>query len=168
MNKIEKLAEELNAFKAEFQEKGKTVLKECFTEFFDKYPEIKAITWTQYTPYFNDGETCVFGVGDFWALTHKAYELYIDDRGYAEEFDISETDSKAMEKAYGQRYSWKLEPGQVPIYKYTDHSYNVDEVQQAVKQLRSIPEDIYEDLFGDHAEVVATKDGFEVEEYEHD
>lgn len=27
---------------------------------FAKYPELKTISWTQYTPYFNDGDPCTF------------------------------------------------------------------------------------------------------------
>lgn len=27
-------------------------------------PGVKGLAWTQYTPYFNDGEPCVFGAGD--------------------------------------------------------------------------------------------------------
>lgn len=30
--------------------------------FFDACPEITSIFWTQYTPYFNDGESCEFSV----------------------------------------------------------------------------------------------------------
>ena len=27
---------------------------------FDTFPEVKSVSWTQYTPYFNDGEECTF------------------------------------------------------------------------------------------------------------
>ena len=36
-----------------------------------KNKNIEAISWTQYTPYFNDGEECVFQVGD---LKIKAFK----------------------------------------------------------------------------------------------
>lgn len=29
---------------------------------FAKYPKLKSFGWTQYTPYFNDGDACYFGV----------------------------------------------------------------------------------------------------------
>jgi hypothetical protein len=29
---------------------------------FDKHPALSSFGWTQYTPYFNDGEACYFGV----------------------------------------------------------------------------------------------------------
>jgi len=41
---------------------GEAALKASFVEFFAAYPEVEAIKWQQYTPYFNDGEACYFGV----------------------------------------------------------------------------------------------------------
>jgi len=41
------------------QEKLSTIFKD---NFFDKYPDLKTIAWAQYTPYFNDGDECKFGV----------------------------------------------------------------------------------------------------------
>lgn len=42
--------------------KGEEILEEGFKSIFDKYPELKSFSWRQYTPYFNDGDTCTFGV----------------------------------------------------------------------------------------------------------
>lgn len=46
------------------KEQGHTMLNKLFTDFFDALPQIKTITWTMYTPYFNDGDTCVFRVNE--------------------------------------------------------------------------------------------------------
>jgi hypothetical protein len=37
-------------------------LKEKFKELFIKYPEIETASWTQYTPFFADGDICIFGL----------------------------------------------------------------------------------------------------------
>ena len=37
-------------------------LKELFTTL----PKIQAVRWTQYTPYFNDGDECVFGLASLF------------------------------------------------------------------------------------------------------
>ena len=34
--------------------------REYFTDFFNLYPFITKIEWTQYTPSFNDGDPCYF------------------------------------------------------------------------------------------------------------
>lgn len=38
----------------------KTAFNEAAKDLFTKYPEMELFSWTQYTPYFNDGEECVF------------------------------------------------------------------------------------------------------------
>ncbi len=45
-----------NELSKKLQAHAKTMLKPVFKEFFDSTPEIEAITWTQYTPHFNDGD----------------------------------------------------------------------------------------------------------------
>ena len=44
------------------QAEQEAALKASFVEFFAAHPEAAAIQWRQYTPYFNDGEACYFGV----------------------------------------------------------------------------------------------------------
>lgn len=45
-------------------EQANAIVKEAFleasNEVFKKYPNIESFSWTQYTPYFNDGEECTF------------------------------------------------------------------------------------------------------------
>lgn len=58
-------------------------------EVFKKYPDIKNIGWTQYTPYFNDGEPCEFGVNTY------GESIYINgEPGY----DLSEEIYKSQEE----------------------------------------------------------------------
>lgn len=55
-----KAKEELDAkIKAE----GMVAVKAFLKEFFEKRPEVYGIKWAQYTPYFNDGDPCVFRIG---------------------------------------------------------------------------------------------------------
>ena len=58
------LKSRINALKEEMQENSKVLMKEAFREFLEKYDVVDNIFWTQYTPYFNDGESCEFSVGD--------------------------------------------------------------------------------------------------------
>jgi hypothetical protein len=43
-------------------EAGEAAIKELLNDFLTKHPEAEGIEWEQYTPYFNDGEPCVFNV----------------------------------------------------------------------------------------------------------
>lgn len=49
-----------NAILAEFQKNGTALMQELSAPIFQQYPDLEAFRWTQYTPYFNDGEPCVF------------------------------------------------------------------------------------------------------------
>ena len=115
-----------NTVKAE----GKRLLAESFKEFFVKHPEVKAIQWSQYTPYFNDGEECRFSVhGDYPKLRIKDGEL--DEEPYPKD-DTS------------------------PLF------------DAAAELIGDAPEDVMRFVFGDHAEITATVDGFDVERADHD
>ena len=135
---IADFAETKKKLQAGMQEK----LQVVFKEFLVANPEISVITWTQYTPYFNDGSSCTFSVGDFWAIpTGSSWE----EGEYAEEYAISKSNKDVKVSETTQK--------------------NWDEFETV---LRSIPDDIYEDMFGDHVEITVTKDKIDVEEYEHE
>jgi hypothetical protein len=57
--KLKKMREELSE---EFKKKFKVICKDIF----EKYPDIIKFGWTQYTPYFNDGDPCVFRYNDMY------------------------------------------------------------------------------------------------------
>lgn len=104
---------------------GETAVKAYLKEYFDNHPDVYGIKWTQYTPHFNDGDACVFGLHTVSAFPTK--KNFDDNDDY--EFEC-----------YGE------------------------EPETTLNQI----EDILEVVFGDHAEVRATRDSIEVEEYEHD
>lgn len=63
------LKQELAALRAQAQDRSKELLHAEFRAFFEKHGEsVKSVFWTQYTPYFNDGEPCRFSVGDLYLL----------------------------------------------------------------------------------------------------
>jgi len=71
----------INALKSEMQEKSKVLMKEAFRDFFEKYENVvENIFWAQYTPWFNDGETCEFGVNEV-CLALKGDEDVCDYEG---------------------------------------------------------------------------------------
>jgi len=44
-------------------------LKKVFMHWFKFNPDVHALFWHQYTPYFNDGEQCEFSIGDIYKYT---------------------------------------------------------------------------------------------------
>lgn len=113
--------------------------------------EVESIKWQQYTPYFNDGEECIFSVHDVGVkITGVAEDAGGYGDGYLGVYDVNPKyrgcpwdDGSLPEGAWG--------------------------VYPALEALGSEDwENIARENFGDHAEVIATREGFSVEYYEHD
>jgi len=83
-------------------------IKEVFKEFFATYPDCVAVRWTQYTPYFNDGDECRFRVGD------PSLRMV----------DTSE-DAGDYEDGFEERYKNETKPFQAAI-KAADKICNID------------------------------------------
>jgi hypothetical protein len=148
---IEALSKEFTKFKTEFTEKAKDAMRVAFKEFFEANPDIDQIAWTQYTPYFNDGDACVFGVNEMGFTLAK------------DKVDLSEVDYPDEEGNFYESSFWNGEG------KYTDPVSEYRKLFSAfVGQVTSLPDEIFLNAFGDHVRVIANKDGFDVQEYSHD
>ena len=132
---INKLVDEFEGIQKTYQQKLQVELALAFEKFFVDNPHVKAIAWDQFTPYFNDGEECVFCVNDF-VFCSEVPE------------DLSKT--------------WRLED------EIAVSSTSGDSVEAFRRLVYKIPNDIFKAAFGDHVTVLATKDGFQTEECEHD
>lgn len=146
-----KINEQFHKFQTEYYKQCEKLFKATFVQFFKENPKIVCVTWTQYTPYFNDGEPCVFSTGDKWFLTKEGYEDFKNCGGsYAEEY------AAGKPSYYEEKYRKDLTEKDFEI---------IDKFQQF---LFSTADDVYLTLFGDHSYVIATKEGFEVDECSHD
>jgi hypothetical protein len=151
MTALESLKAELAAFAAKKEElivKLRDDFSSLVVPFFERSKLIESISWTQYTPYFNDGDTCEFGCncGD------------LDINGEYK-YDVDWYDSKV-----GSEYYQNYQPDNSDVD--VDECLLIKEMEEA---LESVPEELYKDLFGDHARVTIFRDGtLKVEEYEHD
>ncbi len=137
----------LKKMKAEYNKKvaelGKKAINEVIQAFFKANPKIKAIQWEQYTPYFNDGDTCSFGVCEI--------KVSFDGEEFYDQYDSKDA----------------LEAAGIPK---ADQSKFWDRMAKLDSKFSSV-EDIMEDAFGDHVQVTVTNDEnltVTIEEYEHD
>lgn len=140
--------EEINDLKKQLDDKlqqfGKEAFETAFGPFLKAHPEIEAIAWTQYTPYFNDGEPCVFDVHD---------PVFV---------------SAQLCKQHGIGENWPVENA---IEDWDCRE--IPELQAAFQELgkvwSQIDESIFLAVFGDHVRVMIRQDGtVDVEEYDHD
>lgn len=161
---ITALLEEKKRVIGELREKGKVVFKEALSAFFEEHPKVVAISWTQYTPYFNDGDACYFSVGEPSYL--------VEGMKYGEEgFDeLCSGELADMWNNYGEEIQYYVDKDEDnefgPDVKeaYAESKKDFDAVATFINR----NEDLMEHLFGDHVRVECTTKGIEVEEHEHD
>jgi hypothetical protein len=177
MSSLKDLVEVAQNFKKKMEAEGKGALNASFKDFFEKHPEATSIVWVQYTPYFNDGDACTFGVRDM--------ELRVDSSKMEEDVRVKlENDGHDFDGGYGygdacaskiisafednesnQRYKRR---GVTTLRDLTaNEQLLLTDFDELISACHQIP-DVLEMVFGDHMEITATADGFQVEEWSHD
>lgn len=149
---IDGMNKEISDLRASYQKKTQELFKKAFVAFFDQNPEVTVVGWRQYTPYWNDGDTCEFScyAGYAWVSNAKDLDNVL---------------------AYGE-YEGEDESVWLDNPDYGDHGNVPPTVAKNAEALRrlldSVADDMYKEMFGDHVTVMVTRDGFEVNDYEHD
>lgn len=178
------IIEELKTLRSTLMEQSQSALKVMFEEFLKAHPQCKTVVWTQYTPYFNDGEECVFRVGapEFSPIAAKDMESYHDIEDYENE---SERPLELHETYERNKYVEKPDPKAFRGYTYVVEGTEVVEADsRTTPQLRKDAnalseilqnedmEDAMRTAFGNHVWVKAylkrDKVAFDVEDYEHE
>ncbi len=142
---VSELRAEIEKQKQALQNKFKAEFDGIVSKFFVAVPSVKSVSWTQYTPYFNDGDECVFSIHTIEFASDlnedkESYRSFSDETGFSEE-----------------TYSLKkiLDPVEFSL---------CEELESLIQD----NEDIMQEIFGDHAFIILTADGSEVSEYSHD
>jgi hypothetical protein len=148
---------EMQKLKQELLETSNKIFIEFTKTIFEEYPKIKSFSWKQYTPYFNDGDTCTFSVDTNYICVN---DEYVDEVNWLHPTNITN---------YGNwNRELKVYEGQVE----TPNSEYDEEMAKAVEEIREFlsefDDDFYLHQFGDHAEVTITADGVSIDEYDHD
>lgn len=138
------IQEQMQKLRLEKQRQAQAVFKAEAAKLFEANPMLQSFGWRQYTPYFNDGDTCVFGV-------------------YSDEPDINDKcgydlDSGLEYDASTRKWVQVRDPD--PYIK----------LQVVVaKLLNGFDEDDMKHMFGDHVRVTVRRDGeIDVDDYSHD
>lgn len=87
--------DELKKLKEDFQKKARKVFDEEFAGLVQNVPGVVGVKWTQYAPYFNDGEACEFSVNEPVLVLETSEE----DAGYWDlyEQDLDKKQKEALE-----------------------------------------------------------------------
>lgn len=160
--KFDTLIEDQIELKKKFQTEAQTLFKDITKEFFDKNPGITAVRWTQYTPYFNDGDTCEFNVND--PVFTNASEEELENVSAWGEYEGEDETVWALESyALTSTSDWYKEQRE----KAT--GVDIESCRMFAKMVCSSEmEDVMLAMFDDHVVVTATRNGFDVTDYDHD
>lgn len=137
---------EISRLKTELHSLAQDIFTSESAGLFEKFPELDSFSWNQYTPYFNDGDECVFDANvDSDSITVNA------ERGYDVPIESKYTYNGDNTAYYAEQKEKK--------YLHT-----------AVGEfLSQFDTDDLKTMFGDHAEVTIDRGGkVTVEAYDHD
>ena len=147
MSDMNKMNDEIEAIRKAHMEILQAKFKEASRAFFDANPSIQAVVWSQYTPYFNDGEECVFSVN-----TPKFVRENFDEENLLNPYEYEDEDT------YKSLSFWR-KPDSIDSIELNCYDFS--------KFIQSNDE-LMKNVFGDHAVVYLTRDKGVVEEYSHD
>jgi hypothetical protein len=149
--------EEIKKLKQEMLEASNKIFTDLTKTIFEDHPKLESFGWHQFTPYFNDGETCEFSVNtDYIYINGES----VDESDWINETKITNYGTWNREK---RQYEGRTE---VPNFNYDKELVAAsDEIKEF---LSNFDNDFFLSQFGDHAEVTITAEGVSVDEYEHD
>jgi hypothetical protein len=134
--------------------------QEFFLQFFMDHPEVQGVRWTQYTPYFNDGEACIFVIND---------PSYTFDPNPEETLEDPDTEEASVWlDSWGMNTKYKDEPW----FKGAGIE-NLDAISARLNEWEdkfSAMDLIFEEL-GDHSRITVMRGDnitLNVEDYDHD
>jgi len=185
---LQDLTEETERVQKQIRDRGKKALLQATKDLLAQYPQIQKLYWTQYTPYFCDGDPCYFSVNELNVLISdpektKRYEA--EKRAHENKQATAKNLSDEQRKALGIDLEEWIEPDldslceEEYVSSYSANKKNnkkKDKYGACWDTVVALGEWIHHDankvtmetVFGDHVKVTVTRDGVEITEYEHD
>lgn len=174
-DKIRKLHNQVSKLQNEITKESKKAFKQMTKDVFKKYPELQSFSWQQYTPYFNDGDTCTF----------SAYTDYLYINGSEESESLYEISSliddvknktktiSKLEKEMKNDSGWIVEHNKKKIEEINnanlgDLTKRYHMLSYIVDCLSLIGDDVLQDMFGDHVSVIVSRDGIVTAHHDHE
>lgn len=149
-SEIENLNTELTKFSS-------GIFEDFYKYIFEKYTRLESFGWTQYTPYFNDGDTCVFHANTDYLIINGDY---VDESNWISPINIiSWGNWNSESKSYVDRVEEEN--------KNFDKNLS-DATNEIIDFLSNFDNDFYLRKFGDHAEIIVTRNGVDISDYDHD
>ncbi len=161
---IKKLNKAREDYNKQLKELGASAADAVAEFLAEKIPEGFAIGWSQYTPYFADGEACEFSVNEPCVFAVSAVE---DDEQIVTDTYEALGASIGLSKWSIERY---LKAPDAPGYGTPKiEGLTKTALTELLKAWEELPEDMMKAAFGDHTQVRVNADGtYTTNDYDHD
>lgn len=153
VTKMEEFVVKIENLNKELKENFKDALKESAGILFQKHQKLETFSWTQYTPYFNDGDPCEFNIND---EPHSMIYSGVDIGEYNEE----------GEYVYDWRTKDLTELGKTLFTDLGEYRVLQDGVIEFINNLQKMEKTV-QSILGEGL-VIIDRNGVEVEDYDHD
>lgn len=169
---------------AQLDSLNREIFSDGCKDLFISIPEVSSFSWNQYTPYFNDGDECVFRVNtEPRSVTINGITINVED-GWPHVYEVEygknpegktweeKNPAKSQEQIEKEAIESIFDDSDGEEHKFTELGISYARYQailNASKFLWGQDEDTMKDTFGDHVEVTLNSDGTSSDEgYEHD
>lgn len=160
--KVSEMNHEMEALREKHRAYGKAIITKLFDWLLENAPEVGAVSWVQYTPYFNDGDACEFSVHEPGFMTLA-------------EWEDEEKREEAMDDMYERDPFTRSRWGSNELYEETVKAYGQERtdycstvINEFCSVFRKLDNELFLYCYGDHVRVTVSRNGTEIEEYEHD
>lgn len=153
MDSIQKLRSSIKELNQKIQDLAQNEFKEVWKEFFQAFPQVRAVGWTQYAPSWNDGDACTFSIHGIYYTTQT---INLDSkslqRGHFEDYDDEDE-----ETARTTQVEWKYV------------GYGIEKLEQTLQEIEELDDSLFQNAFGESTVVIVTPTTIHTFEYnEHD
>jgi len=159
-DKLELLKEkqsQISNLKNDVIELSSGIFEEFYKYIFEKYPTLESFGWTQYTPYFNDGDVTIFSANtDYLNINGE----YVDESNWSQKTKVIDWGNWNKDT---RKYEGRVEEDNDDYDPILSEASN-----EIVDFLGNFDDDFYMRKFGDHAEVMVTRSGVDISDYDHD
>jgi len=154
---LKKRRKEIEKIRSEINKTSKEIFDEFCKNIFFKYSKLNSFSWSQYTPYFNDGDVCVFSVyTDYLKINGQPAE---ESDWFSEKTITDWGKWNPKKKIYENRLSKDNDKFDSELRAAND---------EIVDFLNLFDNDFFQENYGDHAEITITPNGLNIQEYDHE
>lgn len=181
IERLKALGDEVAAMKEKMRETAQGVLADGTRAIFDEYGDIIAsFGWLQYTPFFNDGDPCEFGMHELAIIAKEDLLAAAEEDGIdletADDYEISSlirdrdwvyegSDAFSSYRGKIRKFDYRDKPNPDFDQRYADAK---DACMAIYEICAADGQQVAKDIFGDHVRVIFTPSGVDTEDYDHD